>query len=141
MLRDPSAPWPYPCLFEHTGDHYGSDVTAMLRDKPKQAEHNKVPWYDAVVQDGWKYIRYLRGTDGEELYDLRKDRDLIKNVAADPAYAGTRANMADQLMKTLVEAKDPRVTGDGLTFERAPFIAIQEDPPTKKGGKKGGEKL
>ncbi len=89
----------------------------------------------------WLYEHAFGRRPAEELYDLRKDRDLIKNVAADPAYAGTRAKMADQLMKTLVDAKDPRVTGDGLTFERAPFIAIQEDPPTKKGGKKGGGKL
>ena len=85
LLRDPAATWPYPCLYEHTGEHYGSDVTAMLRDNPKKAVHKAgVPWYDAVVVDGWKYIRYLRGTDGEELYDLRHDPDELTNLAASP---------------------------------------------------------
>ncbi len=58
---------------------------------------------------------------GEELYDLRKDPDQMKNVAADPAYAKERAKLAAQLMKILTEAGDPRVTGDGQTFERLPF--------------------
>jgi arylsulfatase A-like enzyme len=37
-----------------------------------------------VVVDGWKYIRYLRGTDGEELYDLRGDPEELKNLVAAP---------------------------------------------------------
>ncbi len=85
LLRDPAAAWPYPCLYEHTGEHYGSDVTKMLRDNPKGAIHKAgVPWYDAVVADGWKYIRYLRGTDGEELYDLRHDSEELHNLATSP---------------------------------------------------------
>lgn len=57
----------------------------------------------------------------EELYDLRKDPYQTRNVAADPAYAKDRARLADRLMKILTEAGDPRVTGDGKTFERPPF--------------------
>jgi arylsulfatase A-like enzyme len=58
---------------------------------------------------------------GEELYDLRKDPQQMKNVAADPAYAARRAELSAQLMKILTDAGDPRVTGDGQTFERSPF--------------------
>jgi N-sulfoglucosamine sulfohydrolase len=57
----------------------------------------------------------------EELYDLRKDPHQVKNVAADPAYTAEKARLAAQLMKILTEAGDPRVTGDGKTFERSPF--------------------
>jgi len=85
IFRQPDAAWPHPCLYEHVGDHYGSDVTALLRDQPKKAEYNKVPWYDAIVQDGWKYIRYLRAGEIEELYDLRHDPEELKNLAADDA--------------------------------------------------------
>jgi hypothetical protein len=35
-------------------------------------------------------------------------------------------------MKLLTDAKDPRVTGDGQTFERPPYTDAGEDP-----GKKG----
>ena len=59
---------------------------------------------------------------GEELYDLKKDPYQITNVAADKHYGVTRAKLAAQLMKILNDAGDPRVTGDGMTFERAPFI-------------------
>jgi arylsulfatase A-like enzyme len=58
---------------------------------------------------------------GEELYDLRQDPHQMKNVAADPAYAKEKTKLAAQLLKILSEAGDPRVTGDGLTFERPPF--------------------
>lgn len=64
---------------------------------------------------------------GEELFDLRKDPHQTKNVAADPAYAKERARLAAQLMKILTDAGDPRVTGDGLTFERPPYT----DPAPK----------
>ena len=77
----------------------------------------------------------------EELYDLRKDPDQVNNVAADPAYAKARTEMAETLMKRLTEAGDPRVTGDGLTFERPPFAGPvvdegSEDGSSKKAGRK-----
>jgi uncharacterized sulfatase len=57
----------------------------------------------------------------EELYDLRHDPDQTKNLAADPAYAARRKTMADTLLEALRNAGDPRVTGDGTTFDRPPF--------------------
>ncbi len=58
----------------------------------------------------------------EELYDLRSDPDYLHNVAGDPAYATVRAELSTRLMKTLKDTGDPRVQGDGLTFERSPFV-------------------
>jgi N-sulfoglucosamine sulfohydrolase len=58
----------------------------------------------------------------EELYDLRRDPDQMHNVADDPAYAKTRAGLSKRLMDTLTATGDPRVQGDGLTFERPPFV-------------------
>jgi N-sulfoglucosamine sulfohydrolase len=58
---------------------------------------------------------------GEELYDLIKDPYQTRNVAADPGYAKERAQLAAKLMKILTDAGDPRVTGDGKTFEQPPF--------------------
>ncbi|MBL9187776.1 MAG: sulfatase [Opitutaceae bacterium] len=69
----------------------------------------------------WHYEHAFGRRPAEELYDLRTDPDQVKNVAADPAYAQTKAEMGARLMKTLIEAKDPRVTGDGQTFDRPPF--------------------
>lgn len=67
----------------------------------------------------------------EELYDLRQDPHQMKNLAPDPRYAATRSRLAAQLMKILKDAGDPRVTGDGQTFERPPFTnpSPQQPPP------------
>ena len=66
------------------GETYGSEVAKLLKNKPAKAEHQNVPWYNAVVQDGWKYIRYLRPGEIEELYDLRKDPEELTNLVANP---------------------------------------------------------
>jgi uncharacterized sulfatase len=81
----------------------------------------------------WHYDYAFGKRPEEELYDLARDPDQIKNVAADPAYAAARAELAQRLLTILTEAGDPRVTGDGKTFERTPFIEGAE--AKKKKGK------
>jgi len=71
---------------------------------------------------------------GEELYDLRNDPDQIKNVAADAAYAGQKRELAERLMNVLRGAGDPRITGDGQTFERPPFTDAEPAPKRKPRG-------
>ena len=81
-------------------------------------------WLVAHRNDAqWKrfYDIAVARRPGEQLYDLKKDPYQMTNVAADKRYAATRAKLAAQLMKILTDAGDPRVTGDGMTFERAPF--------------------
>ena len=73
-----------------------------------------------------------------ELYDVRKDPDEMHNVAADPMYADTKTKLTQQLMDTLIAAGDPRVTGDGQTFEKPPFTD-PEAPRAGKGKGKGGK--
>ena len=51
----------------------------------------------------------------EELYDLRKDPDQLKNVAGDRAYAKTRRRLRQQLDAELIKSGDPRVDVDGYT--------------------------
>lgn len=72
------------------------------------------------------YERAFGRRPGEELYDLRRDPDQLDNVAGEPAYAQVRAAIAEQLLAELEAAGDPRVTGDGLTFERSPFTDVSE---------------
>ena len=60
----------------------------------------------------------------EELFDLSKDPQQMKNVAADPAYAKQKTKLAAQLMTTLKDAGDPRIT-DPQAFERMLFV---DDP-------------
>lgn len=82
----------------------------------------------------WVYNLSFGLRPGEELYDVRKDPDMIKNLAADPSYAAKKTELADRLMRELKGAGDPRVTGDGQTFERPPFTGPVEEGPA--GGKK-----
>lgn len=73
---------------------------------------------------------------GEELYDLRKDPDEVNNVADDPAYAAEKARLGAQLLSRLAQAGDPRVTGDGKTFDRSPFTDTPPAPKKKRGAAK-----
>lgn len=86
----------------------------------------------------WHFDHAFGKRPGEELYDLRKDPDQVRNVAADPAYAQVKAELAAALMGRLTDAADPRVTGDGQTFEKPPFAGPL--PSDGAGAKAGGQK-
>ncbi|MCA9061511.1 MAG: sulfatase [Planctomycetaceae bacterium] len=68
----------------------------------------------------------------EELYDLRKDRDQIHNVAGLAIYADVQASLSKRLMSVLETTGDPRVTGDGKTFDRRPFSAPNDPAPQQQ---------
>jgi arylsulfatase A-like enzyme len=108
LLKDPAADWPHPCLYEHTGHDFGDEVAKVLKENPKEAIYQKVPWYTAVVQDGWKYVRYLRPGVPDELYDLGSDPEELKNLIGDPKHAERlgrlRAALAAELKRTAAPA-------------------------------------
>jgi len=69
-----------------------------------------------------KYYDYaFARRPAEELYDLRKDPDYLVNVAEQPEYAQVRKELSERLMNVLTSTGDPRVTGDGETYEKPPF--------------------
>jgi arylsulfatase A-like enzyme len=104
LLKDPAAQWPHPVLYEHTGRNYGDDVAKVLKTNAKEAISQKVPWYTAVVQDRWKYIRYLQPGVPDELYDLGTDPEELKNLAGEARHtaqlARLRQALADELKRT-----------------------------------------
>lgn len=71
----------------------------------------------------WDYAFAKR--PAEELYDLRTDPHELHNLAADPAMADVKQKLAAQLMEELQKTGDPRVTGDGRTFEKPPFTDVE----------------
>jgi len=83
----------------------------------------------------WHHDIAFAKRPAEELYDLKSDPDQVKNVAADPAYAKQKQELSTRLMKMLTDAADPRVTGDGKTFDRPPFSDPNPDQETKKAKK------
>jgi arylsulfatase A-like enzyme len=85
----------------------------------------------------WHFDTAFARRPAEELYDLKRDPQQVKNLAADPAYAAQRSELAARLMKVLVDAGDPRVTGDGTTYDLPPFTDVERPGAGKK---KGGQK-
>jgi arylsulfatase A-like enzyme len=81
----------------------------------------------------WHYDLAFAKRPSEELYDLKHDPDQVKNLATEPAFAAKKQELSARLMKILTEANDPRVTGDGGTFDRAPY----SDPEQVGQGKAG----
>ncbi|MCH2370006.1 MAG: sulfatase [Pirellulales bacterium] len=57
----------------------------------------------------------------EELYVLADDPDQVRNVAGKPKYAEVKAQLKSRLMEELAMTGDPRVMGDGSTFDKPPF--------------------
>ncbi len=53
----------------------------------------------------------------EELYDLEKDPDCVKNLADDPAFITDRTQLQDQMNSILKEQGDPRMFGKGEVFD------------------------
>jgi uncharacterized sulfatase len=88
-------------------------------------EHRSDPGMD-------KYFEFAFGRrPAEELYDLRNDPHQMENVATIPDYEATRRRLSDRLLRVLTETGDPRVVGDGDTFDRPPFSNAAE-PRTRK---------
>lgn len=56
----------------------------------------------------------------EELYDLGHDPDQVNNAAKETAFTRIKNCLEARRMKTLREANDPRVVGDGRTFNKPP---------------------
>lgn len=73
----------------------------------------------------WVYGKRPR----EELYDLKADPQQTKNVAADAAYAKTRAELEQKLLTELQRTGDPRVVDHGRFFETAPLTGPASGQP------------
>ena len=70
----------------------------------------------------WHYDYAFAKRPREELYVLADDPDQVKNVASDEDYAALKKKLNRQLMGRLKKARDPRVLGDGSTFDKPPYV-------------------
>lgn len=108
LLENPAADWPHPCLYEFTGHHYGDDVGALLERNSKEAIYQRVPWYTAVVQGNFKYIRYLQPGVPDELYDLSSDPDEMVNLIGGAKSTERRDRMREILAAELKRTAAPQ---------------------------------
>jgi len=56
----------------------------------------------------------------EELFDVRTDPGCMKNLAASPSHAAVLKQLREQLDKTLLAQRDPRLLGKGDIWETYP---------------------
>jgi arylsulfatase A-like enzyme len=64
----------------------------------------------------------------EELYDMKKDPDQMKNLAQDAAYAKTVKKLRSRLMNYLSDHNDPRLVEGGKFFETSPMTDAFKRP-------------
>lgn len=58
---------------------------------------------------------------GEELYQITKDQECIKNLAMIPAYNLVKYKLIKQMEQKLRKDKDPRILGDDTIFDSYPY--------------------
>ena len=59
----------------------------------------------------------------EELFDVKANRDCVKNLAETKAQANLKAGLKTQLFKELKEQGDPRMFGRGAVFDQYGFAS------------------
>jgi arylsulfatase A-like enzyme len=72
----------------------------------------------SVMTRDYKYV--FNGFDRDELYDLRHDPDELRNLAADPAYAGVLREMCGRLWAFAAEEGDTAIN-PYITVGLAPY--------------------
>ncbi|MBW3597711.1 MAG: sulfatase [Planctomycetes bacterium] len=60
----------------------------------------------------------------QELYDLSADPDCVHNLAADPKHGERREAMQQEMVARLKSQGDPRMSGEGDTFDRYPIATV-----------------
>jgi len=93
------------------GTHFGYADVDAAPTKSYMLKHRDDPRVKELFELGFAK------RPAEELYDLAKDPDQLKNVADEAEYARTRSRLADFLMAQLRATKDPRVLGQGDAFD------------------------
>lgn len=54
---------------------------------------------------------------GEEMFDVKSDRECMNNLALESGYAEMKAKLRSQLLAELKQQEDPRVFGNGKVFD------------------------
>ncbi len=102
-----------------SGDPYDADGPS---GDPAWRDNYTVAWLvahrnDPEIKPLYDLIYAKR--PAEELYDLRKDPDQMRNVAPEAAYVGPKQQLAARLMAVLEKTGDPRLTD---AFDKPPYV-------------------
>lgn len=72
-----------------------------------------------------KFLLVFGKRPQEELYAIQKDPHSMNNLAYDDKYEAIAKKLREQLMAELKQSKDPRVMGDGSTFDKPPYTGVK----------------
>lgn len=75
------------------------------------------------IADAWELGFAKR--PAEELYNVAADPAQTTNLIEDPSFADVAERLRGQLMRILIEGKDPRVVGSGDAFDRPPYAPVR----------------
>mmetsp|Transcript_98493 Transcript_98493/g.257288 ORF Transcript_98493/g.257288 Transcript_98493/m.257288 type:complete len:547 (+) Transcript_98493:92-1732(+) len=131
-----------------TGDPHGlENLSADVGDIEDLARETMVvfPDFDASPTKAW-LIKH-RGDAGvapmfqiafgrrpaEELYDMSKDADCMRNLAGEDAYTSQQASLRRRLMEVLAAQGDPRVIEEPCRFEFGQCVAVLDKYTSEKG--------
>ncbi|WP_316817866.1 sulfatase [Pedobacter nyackensis] len=96
---------------------HGQSMLPLFQNKKKQVrdavyyhyfefgEHNVIPHF-GVRTERYKLIRFYKGADKWELYDLQTDPREMRNLIYDPSYAGIRKELRTRLTELVTAYKD-----------------------------------
>jgi arylsulfatase A-like enzyme len=83
LLADPNASW----------------RKSIYTEYYREPQTLRVPTWQAVRTDRWKYIRYTELTNMDELYDLKADPYELKNLVKDSATQNTLKELQAELQR------------------------------------------
>lgn len=71
------------------------------------AVRNRIPAFEGIRNENFKYVRYFDHGNYEFLHDLKKDPDELVNLAKDPKYADKLKEMRDRTTARVAEVGGP----------------------------------
>ncbi len=101
------------------------------------AVRGKIPAFEGLRNDRYKYVRYVDEENYEFLHDLEKDPDELINLAGDPEHAGLLARMRKRTTRRVAELGGPLAPFKGdlqnSTSAHPDAAAAVADRPGKDG--------
>ncbi|MEM7012951.1 MAG: family 16 glycoside hydrolase, partial [Verrucomicrobiota bacterium] len=71
------------------------------------AVRNRIPAFEGLRNENFKYVRYFDHGGDEYLYDLKNDPDELTNLAGNPEYATTLKEMRERTDARVAEVGGP----------------------------------
>lgn len=134
-------------------DRYqGRSLTPVVnRGKPKNwrtetfhehfAVRQRIPAFEGIRNEQFKYIRYIDEDNREFLHDLKNDPDELVNLADDPEYAATLRTMRERATQRVKELGGPLSAPSTELSVSTPAHPEASAAVTNKPGKDGFAQL